>query len=75
MTEFADHLHEHMEAPVVIDKGCYRAPTVSKFYCIVLFNFEQNLSLNFLETVSTKTVQMNKSTLFDCFESITEKYM
>ena len=30
MTEFLDHLHEHMEAPTVMDKGSYKAPIVSK---------------------------------------------
>jgi len=29
MIEFADHLHEHMEAPVTIKNGCYQVPTVS----------------------------------------------
>ena len=28
MIEFADHLHEHMEAPVTIKNGCYQVPTV-----------------------------------------------
>lgn len=31
MTEFADHLHEHMEAPVVIEKGCYKPPKTPGF--------------------------------------------
>lgn len=26
MIEYADHLHEHMEAPVVIKNGCYQVP-------------------------------------------------
>lgn len=29
MIEFADHLHEHMEAPVKIKNGNYVVPTVS----------------------------------------------
>ncbi|CAG2226680.1 mitochondrial enolase superfamily member 1-like isoform X1 [Mytilus edulis] len=28
MLEYADHLHEHMEAPVKIKNGCYVVPTV-----------------------------------------------
>ncbi|XP_076081991.1 mitochondrial enolase superfamily member 1-like isoform X1 [Mytilus galloprovincialis] len=28
MIEYADHLHEHMEAPVKIKNGCYVVPTV-----------------------------------------------
>lgn len=32
MTEYADHLHEHMEAPVVINKGCYIPPKVRVFF-------------------------------------------
>jgi L-fuconate dehydratase len=29
--EYVDHLHEHFTDPVVIEKGCYRAPTAPGF--------------------------------------------
>ena len=29
MTEYVDMLHEHIEAPTVVEKGRYMAPTVS----------------------------------------------
>lgn len=36
MIEFADHLHEHMEAPVAIKNGNYIVPTVSIKNCYIV---------------------------------------
>ena len=44
MTEYADHLHEHMKYPVCINKGSYQATQVSLMfkYCLVYFFVYKN---------------------------------
>ena len=32
MTEYADHLHEHMMDPVTVENGCFKPPKVRAFY-------------------------------------------